>query len=140
MDYQPSEITFAILDERSNIVDLPDFEDQEYPLPAWYREVRHRPLSDLGIEDIGKACRQNVHVDYVVPLAINVLNDNPIAGEMYDGELLVALADIPSQFWIDRMEMSRKVRVIIERAKPELDDDIRKEIERLTLKLDATCD
>ena len=56
--------------------------DNEYPLAAWYRFIREVPLDQLGLEDIAKATRQQVHIEHVVPLALRLLQADPLAGEM----------------------------------------------------------
>jgi hypothetical protein len=95
----PRHVTFASLDETQGVVLPPAPPGGEYPLPAWYRSVREIPLDDFSVEDTCKACRQNVHLEHIVPRALRLLEIDPLAGEMYEGELLVSLASIPVQYW-----------------------------------------
>jgi CDI immunity proteins len=92
-------VTFAALDKRKGVPALEPTDDQEFPLPAWYRSVYNIPIEQLGIEDLAKACRQNIHLEEVVPIIADRLKDDPYAGEMYEGELLVSLKSVPKDFW-----------------------------------------
>ncbi len=93
------QLTFAILDKEKGIPDPPGVTDEEFPLPAWYRAVRKTPLENLGIGDLCKACRQEIHLEHIVPLAIDALEKKPLAGELYEGELLAALCGLPRKYW-----------------------------------------
>jgi hypothetical protein len=92
-------LTFAMLDRERGIPDLTPATGEEYPLPAWYRAVRETPLERLGVEDICRACRQQIHLAHIVPIALRLLQSEPLAGEMYDGELLASLKSVPSDYW-----------------------------------------
>jgi hypothetical protein len=94
-----SHITFAELDRLNGIPLLSAAKEEEFPLPAWYRSIYQIPLCELGVEDICKACRQNIHLEYVVPIALTQLQADVLDGELYDGELLVSLRFVPPTFW-----------------------------------------
>jgi len=96
---QHRRLSFAILDREKGVPELPPATGEEYPLPAWYRAIRETPLEELTVEDIAKACRQQIHVEHVVPIALRLLQSEPLAGEMYDGELLVSIKSVPTDFW-----------------------------------------
>ena len=81
------DLTFEILDHDRGYELPPAPPEGEYPLPKWYRRVRNTRLKDLTVEDICRACRQEIYPEYVVPLALRLLHENPLTGEMYDGEL-----------------------------------------------------
>ena len=65
----------------------------------WYRSIRDIPLDDLPIGDIARSLRQSLFPDFVVPVAIRHLRENPLAGDLYDGELLVSLRNVGGDFW-----------------------------------------
>jgi len=92
-------LTFATLDCLQGIPGPALPTEEEFPLPAWYRSVRGTPLGELGVEDLSKAIRQNIHLEQVVPLALQRLESEPLAGEMYDGELLASLKSVPPEYW-----------------------------------------
>ena len=47
-----SETTFAILDRTQGIAELPAESGDDFPLAAWYRDVRDTPLDQLTVEDL----------------------------------------------------------------------------------------
>jgi hypothetical protein len=126
-------ISFAVLDKEKGLSVLPAASEEEYPLPAWYRSVREMPIDELTVEDISKAVRQNVHLEHVVPLALRVLESEPLAGELYDGELLVSLKAVPTQYWLQHRDEQRSVKSVIEAAlrSGETTEDVRRDAQEL---------
>ena len=49
--------------------------------------------------DLARACRQNVYVEATVPLSLKQLEEDPLAGELYDGELVRSLKSVPGSYW-----------------------------------------
>jgi len=109
-------VTFAMLDKEKGWPELPPATEEEYPLPAWYRAVQNIALDELGIEDIAKACRQRIHFEHVVPLALRLLQADPLAGEMYDGELLVSLKSVPPDYWSKNQNERQALKSVTESA------------------------
>jgi len=130
-------LTFAILDKQKGFAELPATTEEEFPLPAWYRSVSETPLDELGLEDVCKACRQQIHLEHIVPMALQILKIEPLAGEMYDGELLVALKSIPSDYWHAHADEVLSLKPIIESAcrNENLEDDLRRDMRELLTKI-----
>jgi len=129
------QLTFAVLDYERGIPDLPPASDEEYPLPAWYRVVRETPLEQLGVEDICKACRQQIHLVHTVPIALRLLQSEPLAGEMYDGELLASLKSVPPDYWRSHPTEVAMLKFIcegVQRNESMLDDMRQDVVELLT--------
>ena len=63
-------------------------------LEQWYLAVRDVPLRQLGVPDLARAIRQGLFTDQLVPIAIDELTRDPLAGELYDGELVAAVAGL----------------------------------------------
>ena len=124
MSIDPSLITFAELDKQKGTPYPVTPAGEEYSLPSWYRSVRDVPLNKLQVEDISRACRQNIHLVHVIPLALNMLEANPLAGEMYDGELLVSLKAVPTDYWDAHVNDKLACRAIIEKVVNTLSEDI----------------
>ncbi|MCS7062619.1 MAG: contact-dependent growth inhibition system immunity protein [Methylacidiphilales bacterium] len=126
-------LTFATLDRLKGIPDPPPATGDEYPLPAWYRAVRETPLEELGVEDICKACRQQIHLDHVVPLALRLLRSEPLAGEMYDGELLASLKSVPSDYWLTHAAEAAMLRSVCEKVRnnDNIPNDVRQDVAEL---------
>ena len=126
--------TFAVLDCVKGIAPLPEKQGEEMPLPAWYRSVYHIPLDQLTVQDLSKAARQQIHPERIVPLVIERLQNEPLAGEMFDGELLASLRSIGADYWRSHRKDAASVRAVIAAAWNDLPEDIQadaKEILRL---------
>ena len=130
-------ITFAILDKQKGFAKLPPATEEEFPLPAWYRSVSETPLDELTLEDVCKACRQQIHHEHLVPLALRILKTKPFAGEMYDGELLVALKSVPSDYWRTHADEVMSLKAILEAVccDENVEDDLRGDMRELLTKI-----
>jgi|GEM_PF-1878126 hypothetical protein len=139
IEKNPKRLTFALLDRKRGVPEPAPSE--EYPLPAWYRSVRELPLDELGIEDISKAVRQNIHLEQVVPLALRRLESEPLAGEMYDGELLVSLKSVPLEYWSKHEAERLSLKSAVEAALQEeaIADNVRRDAEELLHQTTPGC-
>ena len=54
-------------------------------------QLRKKPVHDLTVEDLRVLIGQNIGVKHLLPLAMGVLRNNPLAsGDCYEGDLLKA--------------------------------------------------
>lgn len=132
MGDKPGDASFLEIERELGLPE-PASDSEDYPLPRWYRAVRHVPLSALGVADLARACRQQLYPSYVVPFALAMLDKSPLAGEMYDGELLASLKAIPLSYWSEHAPDRAELLSIIDRvlAAPATPDDVRVETEEL---------
>src|SRR5947209_19417686 len=79
------------------------------PLEVWYRSVRDKSIHDFTHEDLSKALRQQLYPELVVPAAIHTLKSAPLAGELYDGEMLAAMKSIDKRYWPDHRSQALEV-------------------------------
>jgi len=62
--------------------------------------LRKKMLNDFTVEDLRIMIGQNIGLDYLVPLAIEVLNEDLFAeGDYYEGDLLKNVLNIAPCFW-----------------------------------------
>jgi hypothetical protein len=107
-------------------------------LDDWYRSIRDIPLSDLSAADVARSCRQALFPDHVVPLAIRHLRENPLVGDLYDGELLVSLRNVDETFWRRREDLRRELSKILARLEMiDLDDETAADIEAIRKNADV---
>ncbi|MFF4888189.1 contact-dependent growth inhibition system immunity protein [Streptomyces nigra] len=86
----------------------------ETRLMATVRELRRKPIGGLAVEDMRLLIGQDVGLAYLLPLAMEVLRDTPLAeGDMYEGDLLAAVLTRSAEVWRDFPELRRKVREIV---------------------------
>ncbi len=88
------DITFHSLEREDS-----DMEFGHSSLDDWYRSVRDAPLQDLTDGDLCRSIRQQLFVIHTVPIAIERLLENPSAGDLYDGELILAFKAVPVEYW-----------------------------------------
>ena len=133
MNGSQNQVTFSVLDREKGIPESPPISDGKYSLPAWYFSIRDVPLDALGIEDISKAVRQNIHLEHSVALALKRLQAEPLAGEMFQGELLCSLKSVPTSYWPKHPIEQQSLNTVINAVLQETDatDAIRQDAEEL---------
>ena len=86
---------------------LDDLEGVEWGPPEYdsylvtnVHRLRRVPLKQYRLEDLRLMIAQNVGLRYLVPLALDHLENHPLAeGDFYPGDLLAAVARLPDAFW-----------------------------------------
>ncbi|MDE6520947.1 MAG: hypothetical protein K2K91_10950 [Ruminococcus sp.] len=75
-----------------------------------------KPLNQLSIEEVRLLITQKIGVKYLLPVAVNALEDD-IFQEVtyYDGDLLNAVLNLPMSFWSDNENEYEKMRVLIKK-------------------------
>ena len=79
--------------------------------------LRRIPLKDFNVEDLRTLIGQNIGLNYVVPLAIEKLEQNPLAeGNYYSGDLLVNVLRVEPKFWSKFPTLKAQVIQITDKA------------------------
>lgn len=77
-------------------------------------EFRKVPLNEFSIQDLRIMIGQSVSLPYLVPLAIERLKENVLAeGDLYPGDLIVAVASIENDFWEKQSTYKEEMKAII---------------------------
>ena len=62
--------------------------------------MRRKPLRDVTTEELRLVIGQGFSLDYLMPMAIAKLEENPLAdGDFYEGDLLKNVLTVPASFW-----------------------------------------
>jgi len=86
-------------------------------------ELREKKLVDFDIEDLRLMIGQKEGLQYLIPLALNALIENPFAeGDYYEGDLLESLLKAPYAFWQDHQELIFKMNLVVSKAKAMIDE------------------
>jgi len=117
-------------DRRKSLQDLEghDWGEPQYPsyLVRTCHALHRKPLQDFTMEDLRIMIGQNISLDYLVPLALEQLQQDPFAsGDFYPGDLLQSVLKIQPEFWQKRPDIRRAVEHIIAQI-PELPKYIHK--------------
>ncbi|MDX3800048.1 contact-dependent growth inhibition system immunity protein [Streptomyces sp. AK04-3B] len=99
-------------------------------LVATAHVLRRRPIGELAVEDLRLLIGQDVGLPYLLPLALELLRDNPMAeGHLYEGDLLAAVLTRSPSAWTEFPELGRELRVIISKS-TDLPPDLQQKVER----------
>ncbi|MGW0578108.1 contact-dependent growth inhibition system immunity protein [Streptomyces sp. NPDC002920] len=83
-------------------------------LVATVHALRRRPIGELTVEDMRLLIGQDVGLAYLLPLALEVLRDDPMAeGDMYEGDLLSAVLTRSPAVWKECSQLGRELGVIV---------------------------
>lgn len=76
-------------------------------------ELRRKPVAELTVEDLRLLIGQQIGADVLVPCALDVLASDPLAeGDMYPGDLLIAVMRLPQDYWAARPGQAAALRKI----------------------------
>ncbi|HGG9108903.1 contact-dependent growth inhibition system immunity protein [Enterobacter cloacae] len=119
-------ITFRKLIGNINVTKEPD---QQSPLELWFERIIDVPIEELTVEDLCRAIRQKLCIDLLMPRVLEVLTEEPLAGEYYDGELITALSTIKAEDLRGQKNTFTQIRQLINQLSPsDINDDLRKDI------------
>jgi hypothetical protein len=125
-----SQLTFRRIENLKDIAGKDEISRSS--LSEWYQSVRDKPLGQFSDKDFGIACRQQLYTEFVVPALLSRLESEPLAGDMYDGELLMALSALPKTFWEHCFGAKHALRTMLESNDLETDDtDVCSAIDKL---------
>lgn len=119
-------ITFRKLIGSINVTKEPE---QLSPLELWFERIIDVPIEKLTVEDLCRAIRQKLCIDQLMPRVLEVLTEDPLAGEYYDDELIAALSTIKGEDLKDQKVIFTQIRQLINQLAPsDINDDLRKDI------------
>ena len=121
MDDHAEATTFRSIAQEQGIV-IPEPLPQDWPLEQWFASVVDTPLAEFSAVDLARACRQRMFHEHVVPYALAVLRQDPLAGDSYDGELLSALLRLPQDYWDTHHTEKGVLRAVMMRAYVQTED------------------
>ncbi|HEY3986928.1 contact-dependent growth inhibition system immunity protein [Cedecea sp.] len=102
------------------------------PLELWFERAIDIPIEELAVEDLCRAIRQNLCVDQLMPGVLDVLTEDPLAGEYYDGELIAALSTIKSKDLKDQKRIFIQIKQLINQLEPsDINNDLKKDISKI---------
>lgn len=91
--------------------------EPEYPsyLVKTIHKLRKKPIKDFTVEDLRINIGQSLGLEYLIPIAIEVLEKNILAeGDFYEGDLLKSVLHSNEEFWRENPRLWNKVIKILE--------------------------
>jgi hypothetical protein len=103
-----------------------DPEDDSFLVRRTY-EIRKLPLEQLTVDDIAMMIRPHDSLEYMIPLAIDYLQNDILAcGDSYEGALMEAVLKVDSLFWKKHPEHWNSVDNILKENQRDYGFDISK--------------
>lgn len=98
--------------------------DSDSRLIKRIKELRKVPLDNFSVEDLRLMIGQRDSLEYLIPLAIEKLTADILAeGDMYKGDLLLAVVNTRQDYWDKSTEQKREVIELIKRNKELIDNE-----------------
>ncbi|MFJ9732824.1 contact-dependent growth inhibition system immunity protein [Streptomyces sp. NPDC101171] len=99
-------------------------------LAATAHALRRRPIGELTVEDVRLLIGQDIGLPYLLPLAVEVLRENPMAeGHMYEGDLLSAVLTRDLSVWAEFPALVRELRGVVSKLTG-LPPDLERKVDR----------
>ena len=110
-------------------LDVAKAHNQQSSLEQWFERVIDIPLDELSVEDLCRAIRQDLYIDHLMPRVLEVMKDDPLAGDYYEGELIAALSTVKEKDLKDQKDIFIKIQKIINNlSSTDVNDDLKKDI------------
>lgn len=114
------------------ILDVARDHEQQSSLEQWFQSVIDIPLNELSVEDLCRAIRQKLYIDQLMPRILEVMKDNPLAGEYYDGEMIAALSTVKKKDLKDQKDNFIQIQKIVNNLPlTAINNDLKKDILRI---------
>ena len=85
--------------------------------------LRAKPIGELSVEDLRIMIGQGVGLRFLVPLALEALEQNPLAeGDFYPGDLLHSVLRLEGEFWSREWEWRARIRGVLEQLREAPDE------------------
>jgi len=89
----------------------PDFHSH---LVTTCHRLRRKPIGEFSVEDLRIIIGQEIGLPWLVPLALEVLEQNPLAeGDFYPGDLLRSVLRVEPSFWSREWEWRDRLKVVL---------------------------
>jgi len=78
--------------------------------------LRRKRVDQFSIEDLRVMIGQEIGLTWFVPLALEILEQDPLAcGALYPGDLLRRVLFVGREFWTGEPELSSRVQAVVAR-------------------------
>jgi hypothetical protein len=107
-------------------LDPPAWGEPEYDsyLVTTCHRLRRQPLDEFSVEDLRIMIGQGISLPWLIPLAVEALEAEPLAaGDFYPGDLLAAVLRVPSEYWSTAPEWLSRTKALLDRV-PEVSKEL----------------
>ncbi len=97
---------------------------EETRLTGRCSQLLKTPIDEYTIEDLRLMVGQQFGLDYLIPFAIEKLNDDILAeGDFYPGDLLASVLKINFMFWDNNQSLLNELRTLLDAHKKEIEEN-----------------
>lgn len=82
-------------------------------LDAWFASVIDISFAEMEVKDVARSIRQDLFLNDMLPLAEVYLKEDPLAGYMYDGEVIAAIASLTSDRIKDVLPIIKRINLLL---------------------------
>lgn len=94
-------------------------------LVATCHNLRNKPVGNFNVQDLRIMIVQNISLDYLIPLALEMLEDNIfLEGDTYSCNLLDAVLKVGRAFWLNNPIYKNDLEGIIEKNIKDLENKL----------------
>jgi len=128
-------LTFAQLDQQQGPPQFPENSEEKTAAAEWYRSVYEIPLDRLSHHDMARACDWEIHREAVIPVALELLEEDIIESGMYNVELITSLIRIAPTFWVKHDSWLQPLKLMIQNGRDAFPPDVLKEAREFLVKV-----
>ena len=99
-------------------------EPDEYPTGLIERcfKLRKIPVDKLGIEDLRTLIGQQIGLEFLIPIAIEMLTSDILSeGDLYRGDLLQSVLRVDVSFWKQNLDYQQQISELIKNRRDEIE-------------------
>ncbi|MBU2704067.1 hypothetical protein Ga0466249_005219 [Sporomusaceae bacterium BoRhaA] len=86
----------------------------KYGLEVWFNSLLKKRIGELDVNDICTMLRQDILIEEIaLDKAIEFIRQNPLAGNMFDGEILEMINRIPLEKYLSKEQLIRDLISIL---------------------------
>lgn len=89
--------------------------------------LRRKPLDQFTVEDLRIMIGQKISLPILIPIAVEVLEADPLAeGDYFPGDLLAMVLSVDDSFWASHVDYSKRMTGVLERLRgmlPSLEEE-----------------
>ena len=76
--------------------------------------LHRKPLKDFTVENLRVMIGQNIGLEFLIPMAVGLLEENPfVEGDYYPGDLLSMVMQVEASFWRTHQDLYWSVSAIV---------------------------
>lgn len=76
-----------------------------------YRKIR---ISELTVGQLRTLISQKIGIKYLTEIALELLEKNVVVGDLFEGDLLLAVSKIPAEYWTQNQNELEKLKMLVE--------------------------